>query len=70
MNRQLIDEQNKRSKAEAELSRNKVEIAELKKKINELSIDNMQLKEEIKNASNSHEAASKEEINTLQFKVY
>lgn len=34
INRQLIDEQNKRSKAEAELSRNKVEIAELKKKIN------------------------------------
>ena len=32
--RQLIDQQNKRSKAEAELSKNMVQIGQLKKKIN------------------------------------
>jgi hypothetical protein len=34
ISRQLLDEQNKRSRAEAELAKNTVEIGELKKKIN------------------------------------
>lgn len=28
------------------------------------------MKEELKNTANSHQAASKEEINSLQFKLY
>lgn len=69
-NRQLVDEQNRRSKAEAELARNRVEIAELKKKINELSIDNMKLKDEVQATAGSQDSASKEQINELQFKLY
>jgi hypothetical protein len=47
-----------------------VEISELKKKINELSIDNLKIKEEMKIAAGSKDSSSKEEINSLQFKVY
>lgn len=44
-NRQLADEQVRRSKAEAELAKNKVEIEELKRKLGELAVENVQLKD-------------------------
>lgn len=43
-NRQLADEQNRRSKAEAELTKNRMEIEGLKQKLGELTIENAQLK--------------------------
>lgn len=59
--RQLVDEQNKRSKAEAELAKNKVEIEELKRKMGEMAIDNIQLKER---------AGNKEEVICLNNRIY
>lgn len=56
--RQLADEQTRRSKVEAELAKNRVEIDELKRKLAELSIENMQLK-----------AAPKEDP-SLQLRLY
>ena len=43
-NRQLLDEQNKRSKVEAELNKCRVENGQLKAHLNELSINNLKLK--------------------------
>ena len=55
-NKLLIEQQTKRSKAEAELTKNKIQIDSLKKKLNEFMIQNIQFKEQVGllNQQNQH----------------
>jgi cell division protein FtsL len=72
LNRTLTDEQKRRSKAEAELNRQTVELGELKKKISELAIENLNLKQEAKKAAEGarDSGSMKEEVSSMQYTLY